>query len=366
MRARFIFSVFLCLTLAPAVAAQDNRPDTALSAQNLPPNLPQDNWEICNETSFILRLATAVMRKNVMTPRGWTRVLPGACSGVSAPTNTPRYIYAESDPLHEGGIREWKGEILLCASDTDFEADATIDCALQDLEQRKYLQVDPKELKTTLIEPDNFGTRAADAGLQRLLRDNGFRISRIDGIMGRRTTRTLNNFLKVKELPRSLPKAEKLTALAEAALARQDEVGLTLCNKSAQPIWTALAFRDDGRWESRGWWPVVPEDCRRTFAMSLKAMDAHFYALQEQPMPVIEDDNSAPTQPPDKKLRNVTPKPAQFCIAEAQFSAIGREYCADRGYAVANFRPLPTDTDGVVITLTESDFAATSPTGLRR
>jgi len=69
---------------------------------------------------------------------------------------------------------------------------------------------------------------------------------------------------------------------------------------------------------------------------------------------------------PDKRLRSVAASPAQFCVAEAKFSALGREYCAEAGYAVANFRPIPTDNDGIRVTLTDQDFAAPNPVGLRQ
>jgi len=334
-------------------------PDPAPLSHTQTPAQYTGGWKVCNETSFIIRLATAALRGGKMTPEGWTRLRSGDCTDVDAPAGSPRYVFAESDPVHLGGIREWKGEIPLCADTEDFSANATIDCALQDMESRNFFQVDPAELTTTLIEPDNFGARSVNAGIQRLLRDNGYRVSRIDGLMGRRTSRTLRNFLKTKDKPRTISDTEKIDLLAKAANTLQDSIGLTFCNRTQSKIWTALAFRDEGRWESRGWWPVTIGECLRPFTESLKGSDAHFYALQEQ-----ELDETGPR--PDKHLRNITPKPSQFCIAESRFASIGRDYCSDRGYVPANFRPVPTDKDGQQVLLTESDFSEPSTLGLRR
>jgi len=153
-----------------------------------------------------------------------------------------------------------------------------------------------------------------------------------------------------------------IEALAAAAKVKQDEIGLEICNTSSARIWTAMATRDDGAWKSRGWWTVEPKACLRPFTKSLKGTEAHFYALQEN----IYTDNEEQIISEDKRLRSASATPAQFCVAESKFAALGREYCAEAGYAVANFRPLPTDKDGAKVVLTDQDFAEPSPVGLRR
>ena len=322
---------------------------------------PSNQWNICNETSYVLRIATAVQEDGIMTPRGWERIRPGACLTKTPPIGTERYVYAESETFHTGRVREWKGSVKLCVSPVDFEADASMSCKLQDLESRPYLKVNPKEQTTTFIEPDDFSDKAATAGLQRLLQDNGYKISRIDGITGRRTTRTLQTFLKEKELTTSLSTGQKFEALIAGALEVQASIGLTLCNKSSYDIWSAIAFQSDGEWESRGWWPIEAGACARPFANKLENTNAHFFALQEQPAP--EEGEEAPK---DKLLRTVAAKPRQFCVAEGVFSAIGDEYCADRGYSPVSFRPLPTEGPGTTVNLSDADFVQPSTSGLRR
>ena len=96
---------------------------------------------------------------------------------------------------------------LMCFS-RGFTADATKSCALQNLQTRNYLAVSPDEQRTTFIEPDNFSDKAEIAGIQRLLKDNGFKISRIDGISGRRTLRYIRDFKKKSGLPVSTSNRE--------------------------------------------------------------------------------------------------------------------------------------------------------------
>lgn len=347
------------LYLAPPALAQtpsDQSPQTSAGA------LGSDlQWNICNETSYVLRVATATQKAGAITPRGWDRIRPGACITQTPPQQSPRYIYAESERIHMGKLREWKGEVKFCVSEINFEADATVSCALQDMQSREYLQVDPSESTTTFIEPDNFKDKAETAGIQRLLQDNGYKISRIDGLSGRRTSRTLKAFLKDKELKGTLSAGQKFDALIEGAQAVQDSIGLTLCNQSQGRIWIAIATQQEGEWESRGWWPIEIGKCERPFTNSLENTNAHFFTLQEQ-----APDEETGIAPRDKLLRTVAAKPRQFCVSEGVFSALGDEYCTDRGYSPVSFRPLPTDEVGTTVTLTEADFVNPSATGLRR
>ena len=353
MRAALLITT-LCLLPLNALAQEAEQPT--------PPSASGDIWNVCNETSYIMRVATAYIRGGKISPKGWDKARPGQCITHKVPVNSPRYVFAESDPVHQGGIREWTGSVPLCVSSGDFSADATKSCQLQNLETQNYLAIDPAEPRTTFIEPDNFGENAATAGLQRLLKDNGYKITRIDGLTGRRTTRTLSTFKKENELEKSIDDNTLIDALAKSAKAKQAEVGLEVCNNSSGRIWTAVATRDDGDWKSRGWWTIEQGACLRTLTKTLQGTEAHYYALAEN----ITESEEGQMIGPDKRLRSVAATPAQFCVAEAKFSALGREYCAESGYAVANFRPVPTENDGIRVTLTDQDFAVPSPVGLRQ
>lgn len=316
-------------------------------------------WEICNQTSYVLRIANAYMREGRMQASGWQALNPGACLTETPPQDSPRFLYAESSPIHRGDIREWAGTTTLCTADDDFIADATNDCSAQNLTTRKYLVVNPAETQTDLIEAGEFGDKAETAGIQRLLKDAGYKISRIDGVSGRRTSRTIASFRKDNSLKSTLSNTELITALIEAARATKDTIGIEICNNSTSRIWSAIATRYQGGWQSRGWWDIEPESCAKPYNASLDGTEAHIYALQE-------NFNAAGEPQPDKHLRTISTVPSQFCIAEAKFSALGREFCTENGYNIANFRPITTDNDGIKISLTDTDFTEANPSGLRR
>ncbi len=316
------------------------------------------NWQICNETSFSLRIAIAQNRTGQTAASGWDKLRAGGCMETIITVGEPKYVYAESVPAHRGGIREWKGTIPLCAQDTDFNADPSIGCSLQAMYERDFMAIDPDEPVTTLVEIENFGSKAATAGIQRLLQDNGYDISRVDGITGRRTSRTLSTFLKDNELPSTLTLPEQLDALEAAALEKIKTIGLTLCNGSSQEVWTAIGRRRKGNWESRGWWQIPVGGCEQVFTESLEDSDLSFYASQ---VGGVDEEGK---ERPDKAIRTLAAAPTQFCISDSRFAVIGRENCADNGYKAANFRVLPMDQEGLTLELTDADFGG-SASGLR-
>jgi len=338
-----------------AASAQVN-PETAAPASA---GATTNNWDICNETSYVLRFASGYIRSDRMQAGGWSTVQPGACDVVVTPKDSPRFLFAESLPIHRGGVREWKGPVELCASEDNFISDATDNCRLKNMETRDYFAVNPSERRTAFIEPSDFGVNAETAGLQRLLQDAGYKITRVDGLSGRRTLRTITEAKSDLELDKTATNQELISALIPAAATARDSVGMDICNDSTKRIFGAIAIQQNGNWTSRGWWPIEAGTCTKPHDSSLIGTQAHVFALQES-----ADTEGKPL--PDRRLRSEVVTPAPFCIAESRFAALGRENCLEQGYAVVDFRPVPSDVDGQVVRLTDADFVEGGGDGLRR
>ena len=347
----------LLFFVAMAAMAQEPQPSDIGDTATLQNNLYK--WDVCNETSYVLRFASAYIRSDRMQVAGWTSIQPGACVTLTPPKDSPRFLFAESLPIHRGGIREWKGGFELCASEENFTSDATDNCQLKNMETRDYFAVNPSERRTAFIEPSDFGENAEIAGLQRLLQDGGYRITRIDGLSGRRTLRTITSAKADLEQDKNATNQELITALIPKAEETRNTIGLDICNDSTERIYGAIAIQQDGNWTSRGWWPIDIGACVKPFDRSLIGTQAHVFALQESK---TEDGQPAP----DRKLRSEVVTPAPFCIAESRFAALGREKCQEQGYAAVDFRPLADDVDVQVIRLTDADFVESGGDGLRR
>ena len=336
---------------APVLEKQEIEISPTEEAQQFP-------WEVCNETSFIQEIATATIADTTPgTPllvKGWIKLIPGSCQAVEAAKGTPRFVYARSASVHQGGIREWKGQHEYCVGDTDFEAKTDLSCALQNMKPRSFLRVIPTEHRTAFVEPADFGKKAKTAGLQRLLRDNNYQVKRVDGLSGKRTSNTLNKFLKDNEIASDITIEEKYAALEKHAQDIQDKIGVTLCNESSKKVWGAVAYPSGEEIESRGWWQIETGTCLRPFSESLKDRQVHFYARQEK------EGNT------DKILKVSSKSAKDLCIGEAKFSAIRQEFCEDQGYITARFHSLPIDQTGARIILKDGNFADASISGLRQ
>lgn len=351
-------SLLLALSLSvwtSAASAQVNSDAATPTADGVTTN----NWDICNETSYVLRYAAAYIRSDRMQASGWSTVQPGGCDALITPKDSPRFLFAESLAIHRGGVREWKGPVELCASEDDFTSDATDNCRLKNMASRDYFAVNPAERQTSFIEPSDYGVNSEIAGLQRLLQDAGYKITRIDGLSGRRTLRTITEAKSDLDLDKTATNQELLSALIPAAEAARNSVGIDICNDSTQRIFGAIALQQDGSWTSRGWWPIEAGTCVKPYDSSLIGSQAHVFALQE-----AKDAEGTPL--PDRRLRSEVVTPAPFCIAESRFAALGRENCLEQGYAAVDFRPVPSDVDGQIIRLTDADFAEGGGDGLRR
>jgi uncharacterized membrane protein len=305
--------------------------------------------ELCNQTSFVIQLASGWAVDGGVAIEGWTRIRPGGCAEVATDVDLegdqPIFYYAKTSAAYPGGVREWRGGIPLCVDEADFEVVANTRCAALGLASRDFMirEGDDRD-RTLLVEPANYGSRADDAGLQRLLQAAGYAISSVDGYIGRGTRNAMNAFISDQELG-SRPSDNRLMDLLEAqALERNARSGLLVCNESSTDIAAALANRVDDIWQSRGWWRLHNGECARLVATRLETSNSFYYAerINAGERRAINDGEDA------------------FCYAPSRFVAEGRINCADRGYATARFRRIPDPEDGGVrVDIRDVDFERT-------
>ncbi len=305
--------------------------------------------DLCNQTSFVIELATGWPVDGGVALEGWTRIRPGECANVATEVDldgdTQIFYYAKTSSAYLGGVREWRGGIPLCVDESDFELVANTRCDALGLASRDFImrEGDDRE-RTTLVEPTDFGSRADEAGLQRLLQSAGYRISSIDGYDGSQTRRAVAAFLEDAELATRPSDARLIDALESRALARNASSGLTVCNESGYDISAAYGHLVDDIWESLGWWRMHTGECARILGTRLETASQFFYAER-----IINESR-----------QTITGGEQSFCYAPSRFLAEGRTNCSDRGYETANFRRIPEPVDGGVrVTLTGDDFGGT-------
>ena len=306
-------------------------------------------WSLCNETSFVLETATGRPEGNAVVVEGWTRLRPGECRIAIAPPLKPgaNFVFARSSSAHRGGQRVWGGEIPLCVDVSgSFSVESPNSCPAMGLESRSFraVKIDSRtNWKTRFMETEPYGAKRSEAaGLQRLMDDAGVAKTDIDGYIGRRTRGAIAGFLKANNLPATTSDAELIDILEDVARNRSRDVGMSMCNRTANMIWAAIGRRRGDGWESRGWWPIAAGTCARAIDDSLIATPHFIYAEMETP----------------EGIRKLKDAEAIFCLARSKFAIIGREGCEVRAYREADFVETERPEDGkLIVEFFERNFA---------
>ena len=321
--------------------------------QDISQNNISQNWQICNETSFILNVSTAYESEETEEYKinDNTEIYPGECINKEVLNIYLRYIYAKSKSIHQGGIREWRGNFQICNNIVSESKGISKNCQETNHESKFFRSIEPSESISYFIENENFKSKARTAGIQRLLSDNGYDINKIDGISGRKTIKALSKFKKLNKLENEIDKKLLMQKLAKMAKKESQKIGLTICNRTEAPIWTAVGTENGKEISSRGWWNIKIDKCTQIINRKLNSKKTYYFARNET-KDIMKSEK-------DKKYLNIVSDKASaknFCISNSKFSAITNINCTISGYDDAQFRQLPTDIAGLTITLTNNDF----------
>ena len=305
-------------------------------------------WSVCNETSMIVETATGRPNDTDVIVEGWTRIRPGECATViSGPLKPgPYYLYGRSSRAHRGGTKSWTGDYELCVdSQGSFSVESPPDCVAMGLEPRKFqpVLIESKTRWTTTLKETQIwkDDTAKAAGIQRLLDDAGVESGSMDGYIGRRTRRAIADFLESKQLSAESTDEQLIDYLEQVAIERARNLGLTLCNRTENRLWTAIARRRGEGWESRGWWAFEAGGCERVIDDALIGASHFVYAEME-------------TDGGTKVLKDTFDT---FCISHAQFAIIGRDKCGQAFYETAAFKETDVPEKGrLVVEFFDRDF----------
>lgn len=303
--------------------------------------------EVCNETSYMIDVAKAWRTPTGLSAEGWTRIAPGGCAEVGPRVETDQFLYARTTRAYLGGVREWRGGLDVCVDETDFSFEGVADCEALGLQTRQFRQLGMAEReRAVLVELGDFGTRAEEAGLQRLLQSSGYDIRIVDGYAGRRTRRQIAAFEANVEQSFGADRAALIDALHAYALERNADAGLRICNRAETDIAAAVARAAGDGWQVRGWWRIAPGVCAQAVSARLTANETYVYArlmTEQAPRPIAGGRET-------------------FCIAPSRFTSDQREACTQSGLEAAAFRAAPDpEAGGATLVLTEADFEEPLP-----
>ena len=159
---------------------------------------------------------------------------------------------------------------------------------------------------------------AKTAGMQRLLRDLGYRIAATEGRSDKTADAALADFRKRSRVAAGASAADLFDALETGALKVSAPAGYAVCNDTAKPVAMAIGEKAAGDWISHGWWKIVPGSCAKAITYPLTAENIYLF-VQKIPGPALVGGHD------------------NFCIADIEFDIQGRLHCKDRGLAEAGF-----------------------------
>ncbi len=290
-------------------------------------------YSLCNKSSYALSAAIGYVDGDRLATRGWWRLRPGQCKVVlTERTNPGRYfVYAEAIPGHQGPLRTWSGETPLCVENYGFFNLRNQEvCRGDPLSQRKFFEVDVTEKaggnwQTDFAEASNYTVYSAEvAGVQRLLKDVGQNVSRIDGAMGRSTQSALAAYRREKGLTDANSIDDELIdTLIEDANAREAKLGFFYCNKTDNAVWAAIAEpQDDETYVSKGWWKLEPGGCSKILKGELARDHYYVYGAIENGIEESRLSGGAKT----------------FCVKAVMFNAKNELGCNEQELEEAAFR----------------------------
>lgn len=309
-------------------------------------------WQLCNRTSYIAEIAIGRAEGEAVMVKGWMRIRPGECRTVlEGPLKTTNhYLYARSSSAHSGGVREWGGDTDLCVSPrSNFEANGKEACREGDRAKRAFRSIAigrKSGWRTFLTLPGSVDlTSARIAGIQRLLNDAGYTTRETDGVLGLRSQQALQRFKADAKLPDKISDDQLIDALEKAARDWNQSIGLTLCNRTSNIVWAAIARQRGEGWESRGWWRLGPGTCAKTLNEALAQPDYYVRAIME-------------TDQGDEEL---TAASETFCVAASRFVIPGRSTCSERQFETARFAlAQPKGQEAMLIEFFDRNFVRKS------
>ncbi|MBT8471109.1 MAG: DUF1036 domain-containing protein [Marinicaulis sp.] len=290
-------------------------------------------YSLCNKSSYALSAAIGFVDSDRLATRGWWRLRPGQCKVVlTEQTNPGRYfIYAEAIPGHKGPLRTWSGRMPLCVENSGFFSLRNQEvCSDDPMRQRKFFDVEVTEAaggnwQTDFTDAKNYTVYSAEvAGVQRLLKDIGKNVGRIDGAMGRSTQRFITEYRSQKGLPDGAGIDDELIdSLIEDANAIEAKLGFFYCNKTDYSVWAALGEKAEGEtYRSRGWWKLEPGGCAKILKGELSADHYYVYGVIEEGL----------------NERRISGGEKSLCVNSVMFSAENELSCADQDLDEALFR----------------------------
>ncbi len=292
-------------------------------------------YQLCNQTSYVLDAALAVQIRQTTASQGWFRIYPGDCEVILSRTeDSERYfVYARTPDAYDTAPLPTAAANMICVAEEDFLIPGAWRCADPNNSMVSFSEVtaDTNSLigQTILTGENNFDQEQARiAGLQRLLIKAGFDPGVIDGNQGEQTSQALAAFRQRNNVSERESDAILFQALLDAAIEKVRSVGLTYCNDTEWTVFAAVGISSENATRAEGWFELAPGGCTRAIRDALEGDKLHVFAQAHDGngFPVIH--NGAPLQ---------WGGDTELCTKATRFETETHENCRAQGLNMNGF-----------------------------
>lgn len=317
---------------------------------------PENDYEFCNQTSYVLSLSVGLKSGPMVHTRGWWPLNSGECRVfIKGPlSSNVYYSHAKTSFAHTGAIRVWGGKYKLCAGKGNF---TSMSAEGQNTCGPGYTQHDFARVETggkpgwQTIFSESSQIKGLDqarvAGLQRLLSDVRLFDGAIDGVSGPK----FNEAMTQARTAFGIGSGDQATLYAKLlgeATRLQQSAGLTFCNRTQEMLWTAYGREVNGKKISKGWYVLMPEQCEKVIKEPLSEPFIYTYATLDKPDgPEVTGPNWTGT--------NV------FCTKDGEFDFDDSSNCAGKGFTPSGFYKVASDGRPLVSFEFSSPASASEP-----
>ncbi len=311
-------------------------------------------YQLCNNTSYIVDSAIGIEFQDATATQGWFRVYPGSCRSILSNTQQGEryFIHTRTPVIYDRMSEPAAISRMLCIRDENFLFAGAEKCPGEKGSLAPFSRILPGEgndvSTVTLTEEAGYSQDSARiAGIQRLLTLAGQDPGAIDGQSNAQTDNAIDIIRQQSNLAENADDATLFVTLISAALNAGGSTGLTICNETSWQILAAIGTLADTIIVSQGWFQLPANRCTKVLRTALKGDEIQIFAE-------AIDENGRPASVGGNLLR--WGGETRLCTKSIRFEISDHKECELRGLESTPFRQYTLEgAQGRVIWLREGE-----------
>ena len=108
------------------------------------------DFRICNDTKSLVGVSLGYRENAKWVTEGWWQVPSETCASLVEGDLNSRYYYLYAEDADRGG--QWRGDIFMCTSDTEFKIDGVENCFSRGFRRSGFQEVDTNDQESWMVQ----------------------------------------------------------------------------------------------------------------------------------------------------------------------------------------------------------------------